>query len=371
MAACSIREKRPVAVTAFAVLLLAAAAARADPKAFGPPTPEQLAAFWNAREDKMPEKLRHAQHYLVSNEKRPELFKAAIENLGGAYVGVGSDQHLLFVGWQRPEFAWAIDYDDDVVHLNRIHHIFIGASPTVAEFLKLWEPESKKEAEALLSQTLSPKDWKTMRQIYREGVHALQGRWKVLRRKMEELKYTCYLNDPAQYDFIRALIKEKRLRAMNGNLFGDVGLVGIGEAARALKVPVRVFYMSNAEQYLIYNQVFRRNATALPYDDKSLVIRTYPIVPIADNRYYYNTQPGANFVKWMETKGAVGHVSALLRQREPYREREKLLEELTTITRLPETKVHRKIEKKKEEPETGPTGQTETKPEDPKAKETP
>src|SRR5262249_21688904 len=75
----------------------AAPLALAEPRAFGPLPADKREIFLGTPPDKMPEQLNHEQHYLASNEYRQDFFRPVITNLGGGYVGVGSDQSLLLL----------------------------------------------------------------------------------------------------------------------------------------------------------------------------------------------------------------------------------------------------------------------------------
>lgn len=63
--------------------------------------------------------------------------------------------------------------------------------------------------------------------------------------------------------------------AVQGDLNGTVALRSIGDTARALGLPVRVVYTSNAEGFFRYTQAFKDNLASLPHDEKTVVLRTY------------------------------------------------------------------------------------------------
>src|SRR5688500_16308575 len=64
------------------------------------------------------------QTYVHTSEGYLHVFRPYIEPLGGAYVGIGSDQGLTLAAWARSERAWLMDYDPPVVHMNRIERAF-------------------------------------------------------------------------------------------------------------------------------------------------------------------------------------------------------------------------------------------------------
>jgi hypothetical protein len=87
---------------------------------------------------------------------------------------------------------------------------------------------------------------------------------------------------------------------VKGDLLGPVMLARIAAAQRALGVPVRVVYTSNAESYFGYNDHFRNAFEDLPIDDRSFILRTInrPHGERADERiWHYQVQPLAHFVE--------------------------------------------------------------------------
>lgn len=84
---------------------------------------------------------------------------------------------------------------------------------------------------------------------------------------------------------------------MAGNLVGPSSLQSAAAAARALGVPVRVVYFSNAEEYFMYVPQFVANVEAFPVDDSSVVLRTiYSKDWVhADQLWAYQVQPMADY----------------------------------------------------------------------------
>ena len=88
-----------------------------------------------------------------------------------------------------------------------------------------------------------------------------------------------------------------RIRPMVADLNGDRGVVGIAAAAQKLGVPIRLLYLSNAEEYWTrYSEGFRANLKALPFDERSQVVRT--LLTWAKNQdYVYNAQGAQNYLE--------------------------------------------------------------------------
>ncbi len=71
---------------------------------------------------------------------------------------------------------------------------------------------------------------------------------------------------------------------------------GIGAAARAMGVPIRIYYPSNAPECWPLTEQYKKNVLALPFDDKSLVVQTLSGVKAGFGKqigyWHYNVQSG-------------------------------------------------------------------------------
>jgi hypothetical protein len=84
---------------------------------------------------------------------------------------------------------------------------------------------------------------------------------------------------------------------MPGDLTGDASLQTIAAACKALDVPVKVLYMSNAEEYFKYTKQFRQNMRAQPVDDATMVLRTiYSKKWEHADLWAYQIQPMSDFL---------------------------------------------------------------------------
>ena len=63
------------------------------------------------------------------------------KNLGGGYVGVGSDQSYDFMASQRASWGWAFDYDPNVYRLHRMMNPLILASETPEQLVAYFAPD--------------------------------------------------------------------------------------------------------------------------------------------------------------------------------------------------------------------------------------
>ncbi len=275
-------------------------------ESYAPLTPEAEALFFGSEEDPPP-KVLDAQmekfegaHFLYSDEANPDKFLARIKDLGGGYVGVGTDQGYLFIGWMKPHLAWLSDYDPWVVYLHLAYMAFFERSETVEVFYKRWWHLNREDSLALLEEAYKDHPKKRLiLEVFKAGRGAVSRRLGRLREHLEEKKVVGFITDQAQYAFVRELILAKRVRPLMGNLLDEKGLNGIAEVSRALDVPVRALYISNAESYWSYDDRFRQNIYNMNFDDTSLIMRTFATKP-QNKDYAYNTQSAKNFQEWLK-----------------------------------------------------------------------
>lgn len=261
---------------------------RPIPKTALKPLPPALKKqFWGTPEDKLTRSLcakagasgpncRDPNHYVKSNEKRQPLFRPYIENLGGAYVGVGADQNYNFIVWARSSLVWLMDYDYVIVWVHKIHQAFLLDSPTAKDFVAYWSAKNATRAMKRLK-TYHAKDpalKKILRvfRIYRKRMH------KYFRRELyskRPLAKDNWLVNPSHYAHIRNLTLTGRLRMMPGDLTAKKSLHGVMKAAKAMGVRIKVVYLSNAEEYWYYPPQYRKSFGLAPFDDNSVIIHTF------------------------------------------------------------------------------------------------
>ena len=125
--------------------------------------------------------------------------------------------------------------------------------------------------------------------------------------------YAAFYDAPEDYAYLRSLALKNRIRPVEGNLLGSVTLRGIGNAAASAGIPVRVFYMSNAEEYFPFRPYpadFIANLNALKGDANSAVIRTvslnkgiWPWAPgsrlLTTRGFHYGVQSLTDMQAWL------------------------------------------------------------------------
>jgi hypothetical protein len=266
------------------------------------PTPRERELFFASPEDPEPEvkggiaKALEDVSYLVGNEWALDAFRPTIADLGGGYIGVGPDQAYLFIGWQRPEFAWLIDYDSKVMRVHAMYRVLIEAAETPRELLAMFEPEAAQRVAALLA---AAPEGNALRRMYRHNRDLFRWRLVTVQRKLAKRGVPNWLDDDETYAFVRQMVMNERVRPMRVNLNDDAGMRGIAEAAAALDVPIRVVYISNAEEYWQeYAAQFRDNLAALPHDERTVLLRT-TLVWSTNKDYIYGAQALDNFLAWL------------------------------------------------------------------------
>jgi len=271
----------------------------------GPLTDAQVEILFGTAEDEPAEfrggvtKAQENKHYLAGNEWSLQIYEPILDGVGGGYVGVGTDQAYLFMSWARPEIAWLIDYDAAVVEVHELYRLFFAAASTPEELVALWDRPAREEALAIIANG-HPKRAKSLRRWYLGYRGWIHRRLVAVTKKMQDAGVPTYLTDQAHYDFVREMLEQRRVRPMVVDLHEKSGLRGVARAARELGVPIRVLYLSNAEEYWPrYPKQYRKNIAELPYADDAILLRTLLTWKLNQD-YRYNVQPIGNYLHWLQ-----------------------------------------------------------------------
>ncbi len=239
-------------------------------------------------------------HYVKSNERRHDTWFPYIEGVGGAFVGVGPDQCYTVAAAQGAELMFLLDIDHMVVDVHNNYQVLIEASETPEELHERFNATAQDASLALLEEAYADVDKKTKRlrlQTYRASRETIYRHLKhVIERHQGETK-TSWLSNPEYYEHVRTLFQNDRVRIMDGDLTGKDTMISIGVAATKLEVPVRVLYLSNAEEYYKYTSQYLDNIAGIPGDEKSVVLRTIynKEWEHADSLWNYQVQPLASY----------------------------------------------------------------------------
>lgn len=288
-----------------------AAPAPTDPPPPAPAVPDDpsqpLSDAARARLDALPTESIEPppEFYFRTNERRHDLLASELANLGGAVVGVGSDQLYTLAAQTRASLVVGVDYDERIPLVHAIYSVLVPEAETPEALTALFSAANAESTRALLDTRLAnhPRKDEALRLFDR-----LRDEWEGylpgVSRRVRQGVVGSWLADPAHYAHVRALFRAGRVVARCGDLTGETTVRAVGAALRELGVPVRVFYLSNADQFFPYAAGFRANLDALPTDDRSVVVRTlrHPRLPNATNdRWHYVVQPVSDLRARLET----------------------------------------------------------------------
>jgi len=274
---------------------------------------------------------------LVSNETSylhviPMLRELGVE--GGAYVGVGPDQNFSYIAHIKPEIAFIIDIrrDNLLHHLllkalfqharNRLEYLCLMVARPVPSDLERWNEATIDEI-VLYVDTVSARsspDIELFERVHNQLIGTVQSfgyplaesdlavirrfhatffdfglgiryshnrrggfyrfpTWRQLMLQTDlDGNRLSYLASEESFRVVQDLERRHRVVPVVGDLAGPHALEAIGREAAARGLPIRAFYVSNVEQYLMQGPEFYRFAgtvTDLPFDDRSVLIRSY------------------------------------------------------------------------------------------------
>jgi hypothetical protein len=273
--------------------------------------------FAEIRPDPPPEHLVRDTHYWISNEQSHFLWREHVTDVGGAFVGVATDQNYLLAAWARTELLVLMDFDDGVVDLHRAYGVIFRDATTPEEFLARWSAEREAEVEARLRAELAAPLAEAAVQAYRSARPLVATRLAAVDAQYRALGIPTFLSEPEQYEHLRTLWRNERVVAVRGDLTAEVAMADIAAALREAGLEVGVLYLSNAEQYFRYEPQFRRNIAALPMAERGVVLRTNgwrQFEYVAGEDYHYNVQAAPRFAEAM-SKGRAWGVPKLLERR--------------------------------------------------------
>jgi hypothetical protein len=263
-------------------------------------------AFHGPPAEQLVERPFDTRHFTYSNENDHALWLAHATGLGGGYLGVGSDQNYTLFAAARSELVWLMDYDLVVTRAHRIYRALILESVSANEFLLRWEPFDERATRELVEAAFAADPDRAallelLDVLWRDAGHYFR---KVAARRAPDGGPGSWLADPELYRYVRAMFAAERVRIVPGDLLGTTMMPGIAGAHRALGMPMRVVYLSNAEEYFPYNEAFRGSFGAMPIDDRSVVLRTVARkVPDGSRRaWHYQVQPARRFVELLTVR---------------------------------------------------------------------
>ncbi len=215
-------------------------------------------------------------HYVASDESHHHVFKKDLVGLGGTFIGIGTNQNYTMLPWAKPELAIMMDFDQMVVDVHELYRLaFLNAS-TPKEFMQLWYARSKKTFRRLIKSSCGDDKDKArrLRKAYRYSRSRIVKALKRTKKTQRKSRTNSYLSVQAEYDYIVKMFREDRIVFIRGDLTKDGAMANMGRVLKAHGQIVRVYHPSNAEQYFPYGENYRGNVRSLPFDARSLVVRT-------------------------------------------------------------------------------------------------
>ncbi|MCH9684795.1 MAG: hypothetical protein K0V04_25390 [Deltaproteobacteria bacterium] len=274
----------------------------ADPLA---PLPKEVfERFANLPRDPKPDSLIRNSHYWISNELNQQLWHPHIADLGGAYLGVGTDQNYMLAGWAKSDLIVVVDFDIAIVDLHRVYTLFFEHAETFEDFMARWSPEREEEGLTLIDDNYAERDdYKRIRKAYKIARKLVWARLRTVRKAYTALGIPTFITDQAQYDHIRTLSRNGRIFAVRGDFTANETMMAVADAMTESGFAFNVIYLSNVEQYIDYTPEFRRNLSRQPVGDKGMVVRTlgwsaFGFAP--EEEYHYNVQPAPKFTEWLK-----------------------------------------------------------------------
>ena len=243
------------------------------------------------------------RHYMWSNERRHDLFFVDLAELGGGYLGVGGDQNYTLAAAAGTQVLWLVDLDVAVVRMHRLYAALLTVAETPEEFVALLLPKHQPqvyEAVAAYHQAAPEAERKAILAVYHAYRDDLHQHLRATAAARWAGKPSTWLAEPTMYSHLQKLARARLIVPRLGDLTGPSTLQEIAQAARTAGIPVHVLYLSNAESWFSYGREFRRNLAALPFDERSVVLRTVKSEVLAYPRgdiWHYSVQRGDHFAQ--------------------------------------------------------------------------
>ena len=247
-----------------------------------------------------PPKLTLNKHFLISNENHLHYFHDLVKDVGGVYLGVGSEQNYVLAGWAKSERMIIVDFDHWIVDLHGIYAYFFTRAETPAAFRELWSHANRKQIEKdLRGHFESSGRVDEIIKVFKRARPKVAGRLKRLIRQYKKSKTPSFLTDEAQYNHLVQLIQQGKLHAYRADFLGKTTLVAIGAALTQLSEKIRILYLSNIEDYFDYTPQLEKNMNALPSPEEAVVLRTHSHKYKEGWHFSYGMQPFQMFKLWL------------------------------------------------------------------------
>ncbi len=254
-----------------------------------------------------------AEHYPASNERRIDLFWNVIKDLQGVYLGVGTDQNLSLAARAKSELVILMDFDPEIVKVNRLHVFFLKNTNSYPEFKSLWERKNKDSTIRFITENAGEEkeDFLIGHTIGLKPGIGVPERLYELEYMHTNFKLETFSHSNEDFLYLKNLALNDKIIPVNGDLTGDISINEISRILSSSGMTINLMYTSNAEEYFKFPKEYRKNILTLPISDKSIIVRTLTAgaksygFPQGEKfpdsfPFHYNYQPLSNLKKWME-----------------------------------------------------------------------
>jgi len=274
--------------------------------------PDVLDEIRRLPEDPIPEQRLQSAHYYKGNEYDLEVFIPYIKDKGGAYLGIGPDQNFALSAIAKAEMVFILDYDDIVVFIDRIYVSFLKRYDTVDEIISLWGDKTMAEKAQAAIEADYGKDAEAKRylQVHRKLGKKISEHLVLSRKLGTRGERISWLSDADSFEYTKAMARAGRIVVLKGNLLGDKAIMGAVALLKKMGMPLRVIYLSNAEEYWSrYTKGLEESFLQAEMDDLTVVIITFNDTKLTkslpQNYYHHNIQKGSHFREWLSREGQV------------------------------------------------------------------
>lgn len=213
--------------------------------------------------------------YVTSNESQHYLLKPYLKNLGGAYIGIAADANYSFIAWSRSRWAFLVDYDMTIIRLHKMLRALILRSDSPSEFLSYFTPRNEKKAEKIIGDAcVNEKRCDRIVAVYKNYRERLYKSYARKAQPSPQFGEFGWLRNAEAFRYVKLMYARDRIVIVEADLLKDKAIRSVGDAVRKLGTSVRIYYPSNAEEMWKFNPNYRANVASLPFDERSVALRT-------------------------------------------------------------------------------------------------
>ncbi len=245
------------------------------------------------------------EHYYTSNETRYDLWYPQIQELGGAYMGVGPDQNYSLAAVANSRLVILMDYDVEVLGLHRMYMVLVRICEQPECVLAMLDRRKTDEVAQKAREWFDEPAVKLIRTIHKGASTVILKNHRARIKQGLDKGGRFWLTDAELYRRWRTLVLSGRVKVFAGDLTKGQTMTQVAAALKEIRMPLRILYFSNAEEFWHYPQAFRDAIAQFPFDEKSQVLRT---VTLGDEfkigwLFHYTIQNAADFLAWMKVPG--------------------------------------------------------------------